>query len=259
MFNFDWPQEHSARALEKILQYDNKNSWWWEGSRLKILFDTLSLSIDFDSIQLISKDEKEIIIEKEADIHPKTIKNRIDYKKGLRFLKNGEVLELSSGQIIYSYMIPALASEIEEESLIIIDEPELYLHPSLEVGLISMLRHILLETSSYAIIATHSSVLAREVEASAVKILRKHNGITSVKPPTFENYGASLEQITKEAFDDFDIDKPFQADLDALIEEKKDIKQLISDFSEELGDSALVYLASKNFNDIDDDVKLVRK
>lgn len=93
VFNFDWPQEHSARALEKILQYDNKNSWWWEGSRLKILFDTLSLSIDFDSIQLISKDEKEIIIEKEADIHPKTIKNRIDYKKGLRFLKNGEVLE----------------------------------------------------------------------------------------------------------------------------------------------------------------------
>ena len=77
MFNFDWPQEHSARALEKILQYDNKNSWWWEGSRLKILFDTLSLSIDFDSIQLISKDEKEIIIEKEADIHPKTIKNRL--------------------------------------------------------------------------------------------------------------------------------------------------------------------------------------
>lgn len=55
-------------------------------------------------------------------------------------------------------------SEIEEESLLILDEPELYLHPELEVNLINMIKNILNETNSYSIIATHSSIIAREVE-----------------------------------------------------------------------------------------------
>lgn len=46
-------------------------------------------------------------------------------------------------------MIPAIISELEEESLLILDEPELYLHPELEVGLINMLKNILDETKSF--------------------------------------------------------------------------------------------------------------
>ena len=83
----------------------------------------------------------------------------MDFKRGFEIIRDGKAIGLSSGQLIYSYMIPAIVSGMKDESLLILDEPELYLHPTLEMGLIKMLKSLLKDSSSYAIIATHSAVM----------------------------------------------------------------------------------------------------
>ena len=148
-------------------------------------------------------------------------------------------------------MLPSIVAEIEDESLIVLDEPELYLHPSLEIGLIHMLNYLLEETSSYAIIATHSAVIAREVEKKGISILTKKNNYSYSSRPTFETFGSSLELIMGEAFDDFNLTKPYQKNINKIIEEESSIKRTLEKHGNDLGDEALVYILSNNKDDVE--------
>jgi energy-coupling factor transporter ATP-binding protein EcfA2 len=243
-FNLDWPKEHSARSVLKIMQYDQDN-WWSSQHRVSLLVSTLKMSVGFDALALRTKDGEFIKITDEYGVSVEEIEKTIDVKSGIFFLKGDKELPLSSGQIMYSYMIPALAAEIEDESLIILDEPELYLHPSLEVGLISMLKSLMQETSSYAIIATHSAILAREVSQDGIRILHSLPSGTVVTSPTFETYGESLDLILGAAFDDYETTKPFQKSLDKKIQEFKGVDDAMKALGENLGDDALGYIVSK--------------
>ena len=60
---------------------------------------------------------------------------------------------------------------ITENSLIIIDEPENTLHPNFEIGFIKILNNILEKYNSFAIIATHSSIIAREIPSKFINII----------------------------------------------------------------------------------------
>ena len=249
-FDINWPKSHSVESLIKILTFDKENKWWSDRGRFEVLKETLNLCVDFETIAIKSKKSGELLsIDSSSNENIEILKNEASKKKGLYFLKDGEPLSLSSGQKIYSYIIPALVAEIEDESLIILDEPELYLHPHLEVGLINMMKYLLEETSSYSIIATHSAILTREVEKRGVKILRKNKNRTTVVPPSFETYGESLETIIGEVFDDYITDKPFQASLDQLIQKADDKKEILKKIRSSVGDEALAYLLSKTSGD----------
>lgn len=241
-FDIDFPNEFSIRSMLKILEYDRENSWFKEKTRLDTLLEILQLSIDFDSIAFMSKEGEQIEINNKLKL--KEVLSRLDVKKGILFNKNGTTLQLSSGQNIYAYMLPAIMAEIEDESLIILDEPELYLHPQLEVGLMNMLKHLLKETSSYAILASHSSIIAREIDRKGVTVLRKTNGNTASDKPTIETYGQSLELVSKEIFDDNLITKPFENELKKYIDNPDSFDISIDDLSQHLGDQALSILFS---------------
>lgn len=240
--NFDLknPIRKTIESIIKIIAHDYENSWWEERPRLDILIDTLSLCIDFDSIFITDKNGEEIEIRNMINI--RSIKDTIDKSKEIIFKKNNTKLTLSSGQQIYSYMIPAIISELEEECLLVLDEPELYLHPELEVGLINMLQHILTETKSYSIIATHSAILAREVESNAITILRKKDGNTETNISSIETYGESLDVIISEVFDDEHMIKPYQKEIDKYMEKPE---SSISKIKKLIGDDALFYALSK--------------
>ncbi len=229
------------------MQHDQDN-WWTSQHRVNLLVNTLKMSVGFDALALRTKDGEFIKITDEYGVSVEEIAKTIDVKSGIFFLKEDKELPLSSGQIMYSYMIPALAAEIEDESLIILDEPELYLHPSLEVGLISMLKSLMQETSSYAIIATHSAILAREVSQDGIRILHSLPSGTVVSSPTFETYGESLDLILGAAFDDYETTKPFQKSLDKKIQEFNGVDDAMKALGESLGDDALGYIVSK-FNE----------
>ncbi|MGL0821452.1 AAA family ATPase [Vibrio vulnificus] len=248
-FNLNWPKIFSVNSVKSIMEYDKEENWWTENTRLKILKDTLSLSMDFESIAVKLKSSNEFKIIEDGFYNAfDQYKEDIDDQQGLFFLKDGDPITLSSGQEVFSYMIPSLVSEIEDESLIIIDEPELYLHPTLEVGLINMLKRLLSETNSSAIIATHSALIAREVAKDGIIILKKNDGYTSVNNPEIQTYGESLEVIIGEAFDDFDTVKPFQNEIDILMSEPVKLNKIIDGIFEDIGDEALAYIKSSSFN-----------
>ncbi|NVJ62499.1 MAG: AAA family ATPase [Gammaproteobacteria bacterium] len=258
-FNLDWPKESSVKSIKSIMKYDREENWWNEDTRLKTLKDTLSLCMDFDdvAVKLISTGEYyKINGHKIKSFNER--KEDFDEKAGLFFLKNEKPISLSSGQEIFSYMIPSLVAEIEDESLIIIDEPELYLHPTLEVALINMLKKLLGETKSSAIIATHSPLIAREVARDGIVILKNKNGYTSAVKPEIQTFGESLEIIIGEAFEDFHTDKPFQSEIDQLKQKEglDNIESMLSKYSTKIGDEALAYLFASEVDDnIDFEVK----
>ncbi|CNI17310.1 Predicted ATP-binding protein involved in virulence [Yersinia frederiksenii] len=253
-FDLNWPKECAASSIIDIIKYDRENLWWQDddkGSRFDLLVDTLSLAINFDSFKLWTESGEEVIFKRDSKIKVK-LSNKMDFKRGFEIIRDGKPIGLSSGQLIYSYMIPTIVSGMKDESLLILDEPELYLHPTLEMGLIKMLKSLLKDSSSYAIIATHSAVMAREVQRSGVRILRDKAGITINDEPTIETYGESLDAIVGEVFDDYFQDKPYQKELDKLVKNKNDIKNIIEKNSSNLGDEALIYLTSKLSLDNDD-------
>ncbi|MGY3884090.1 AAA family ATPase [Aeromonas aquatica] len=233
------PIAESAKSIIKILRYDRENSWWEDKTRFQVLVETLSLCIDFDSISLLCTDGSFFDIPASNRLHPLTEK-KIDYNKGFSFKKNGISIPLSSGQIIYSYMIPAIIAELEEESLLVLDEPELYLHPELEVGIINMLQYILNETKSYAIIATHSAIITREIDRNAVHILRRSHGNTTSNIATIQTYGESLDNIISDIFDDFRINKPYQREIKKYL----NLNNSILPLSDQLGNDGIAYALS---------------
>lgn len=244
IFDPEYPVLKSVESIIKILSYDEENDWWNDKTRFQLLKETLSISIEFDSISILDNGGDEICINEETKIN--SIKENINLKKGLIFKKHGATIPLSSGQKIYTYMIPAIISELEEESLLILDEPELYLHPELEVGLINMLKNILDETKSFSIIATHSSILTREVERDAVTILRKIEGNTKVFRSSVETYGESIDVIVSEVFDDEYVSKPYQKEIDKYFIRDS---SSISEIKGYIGNDALAYALSKSDDD----------
>lgn len=255
VFDLKYPIKRSIESLIKIINYDQENLWWnSDKTRFSILKETLKLCMDFDEIYIKNHLNQEILISHETSF--KNIKDEItNHESQLIFKKDKRELSLSSGQIIYSYMLPAIMAEIEEESLLILDEPELYLHPELEVNLINMIKNILSETKSYSIIATHSSIIAREVERKSINILRKKDNITRAFKPSIETYGESIESIISEVFDDNYVQKPYQDELDRYIHSE--------DFSIEnirsmIGDDALIHVLSKIHTD-DDEIIVIKE
>ncbi len=260
VFSLEWPKESSARALHRIFQYDQENEWLTGSSRFKLLFDTLCRSIDFDEIELsVANDQPFVFKRDDDDLRAKAAQNKnFMYTSGIRFLKDGKPVPLSSGQIIYSYLLPNLVAEVDDESLLIIDEPELYLHPTMEVGLLDMLKRLLEATKSNAIIATHSSILAREVEQSGIYLLRRVGDRTEVSNPGFETFGQTVEVIMGLAFDDYDVRKPYEDSIDQAVKACGSPEDALAKFGSDVGDEALAYLTSKIAHE-DDEIKIERR
>lgn len=245
-FSLTWPKESSARALHRIVQYDADNEWT-DVSRFELLFDTLFHSIDFDAVQVFNSEGSPIVLSRATNVERLSLAKRqeFNYAAGIEFLREGRPVPLSSGQTIYSYLLPNLVAEVDEESLLILDEPELYLHPSMEVGLLDMLKQLLAATKSNAIIATHSTILAREVERSAISVLRKVAGRTEVSKPNFETFGQTVEVIMGLAFDDYQTRKPYEDSIDEAVADCASPEEALEKLGPKVGDEALAYLSGK--------------
>lgn len=113
---------------------------------------------------------------------------------------DGPVTDLkraSSGQLSMVTAILALAAVMRDDSLVLIDEPELSLHPEWQVRYISLL----LETfSSYTgchfVIATHSPLVVSELPDNATLISLDDPDV----PPAPELLGQSADFLLAEAF-----------------------------------------------------------
>lgn len=91
----------------------------------------------------------------------------------------GIFLTLSTGHKFFLHSYARLLAYMDDNSLLLFDEPENHLHPPLLSFLISTVRSLLHKYKSVMFIATHSPVILQEIFADNVFVVRKMEG-TSV-------------------------------------------------------------------------------
>lgn len=159
--------------------------------------------------KILDKDRSEMFISliNSSNILHYKLDNNLDYDSFFNTI-------FSSGQSIYISMICRLLSEIEDGSLIFLDEPELYLHPNAISNLARVYYEILEEFKSYAILCTHSPILVQEIPSKFVRKLSIVDTNTiSYTRPNIETFGANISEITADIFNVLDSESLYKSKI----------------------------------------------
>lgn len=111
----------------------------------------------------------------------------------------------SSGEAHFLTSIIGILASITNDSIILIDEPEISLHPNWQMKYMEFLREVFEDFGScHFIIATHSHFLISDLMGESSKILglkRESNGIEVVElPRNLDTFGWSAEQVLLDIF-----------------------------------------------------------
>ncbi|EPX1416897.1 AAA family ATPase [Cronobacter sakazakii] len=272
-----WPHLNAAYSLISCLEDDRKygaiKTW---SNKIFTLYSVLKIAIDFDDIsigvagfenkeQLFEDDawlldDSYILVDEKTDnndqpeayipIRPsridepdtKKLREYLHVHTGIVFLKGGSPIELSSGQRLFSYMVTNILGAMRRNSLILIDEPELFLHPTLEIAFIQMLKKILSNYGSKALLATHSLVTVRELPRHCVHVFERTNDGLFIKHPPFETFGGDIQRISSYVFGDKSVSKPFEAWLLEKLEEYGSAKKLIEALGDNINEEMLIQI-----------------
>ncbi|WP_273714935.1 AAA family ATPase [Leuconostoc mesenteroides] len=145
---------------------------------------------------------------------------------------------MSSGQKMIVAILFSLVHKARENSLFLIDEPELYLHPPYVLSLVLAINEILHSTNSAAIMTTHSPIVLQEIPKDHVFKILDFVDDKSIVHPTLESFGSNLSEINDEIFGVNVRDTGFYSILKELATENK-IEQLDNNM---LGTDAKLYV-----------------
>lgn len=165
------------------------------------------------------------------------------YKKGDLLHTKNELFQLyknriSSGHGIILLSIVKLIDNLEEKTLVLIDEPETHLHPPLLSAFIRCLSDILFNRNAVAIVATHSPIVLQEVTKKCVWKLDRSGYIMSISRPLKETFGENYNALVEDIFG-FEIQKSgFHKLIKDEVEKTKDIDELERNFGYQLGEDA---------------------
>lgn len=166
----------------------------------------------------------------------------IDTDEGVRNL-SGLLETLSSGQRIVVSIFSDLLQHIDTQSLILFDEPEVYLHPTLLSTLMRMLHKLLEDHDAYAIVATHSPIVVQEIPARSVRVFERQGSVPSQSRLPIESFGENLTEIVNHVFHMNEGDKNYKTLLQKLAQQHS-FEQVMSLFEEQLSMNARMYLLS---------------
>lgn len=231
------------------------------------LMRTLKDGLDFDSILIevnpnyLPKQIHEFTFKDSGqtflDITKSALKNRtelveylsrssVEYNLCFSNRNKARVERFSSGQITFVLLAMDVISQIKQNSLLLLDEPELFLHPNLETAFMRMLRTLLQLFESYAIIATHSIFMVREVPAKCVRVFAPSEitGV-SISVPSIETFGADIADIANLVFDNIAATKPHEEWLKGLIKTGESYNDLRNRIGDKLTNENLTFI--RNF------------
>ena len=165
-----------------------------------------------------------------------------------RYKKNKENImnlfrPLSSGHKVVLLTITSCVAEIEERSILFLDEPENHLHPPLLSALIRALSDLLRKRNGVAIVSTHSPVVLQEVPRSCVWLLTRY-GHEDVKPERLkvQTFGTSLGTLIDDVFS-FEVNQSgFHKLMVEAAEEYDDFDAALKAYHGQLGNEASILL-----------------
>jgi ABC-type uncharacterized transport system ATPase subunit len=129
--------------------------------------------------------------------------------EGIRFQKEQVRLSvdgISSGEYHLLISLIGIFANIKENSLVLIDEPEISLHPNWQMRYVSFLKKVFeYFTSCHFILTTHSHFLISDLEGanSCVVALNKNENSKEIYAKLLEGantFGWSAEQVLLEVF-----------------------------------------------------------
>lgn len=158
---------------------------------------------------------------------------------------NNETLSLlSSGQSILAHFVTALVARIQENTLILFDEPETHLHPNAVAHLFNVMNKMLKQFDSFAIIATHSPIVIQEIPRKRVILLTREGNSTLSSPMNFETFGENVSELTRHVFDTINIPNHYKKVLKKL-SKSMSFDEVNSLFENGLGFNAKSYLIAQ--------------
>jgi hypothetical protein len=120
--------------------------------------------------------------------------------------------DLSSGQWNWLYSLVSLCIELDDNALVLIDEPENSLHPNWQRDFVPTLSEILSCCSGcHAVVATHSGFIASGVSEENGNVRRlalqephagtpRQRALTTSAPPSADTYGAQVDDVYRDLF-----------------------------------------------------------
>lgn len=172
-------------------------------------------------------------------------------------------MSLSTGHKFLMHTYVRLLAYLDDNCLVLFDEPENHLHPPLLSFMMAEIRSLLSNRHSVMFIATHSPVILQETFAKNVFIVRKNGNSTTITQPQIETYGANISAITSEVFDlTTDVTKYHDAIRHLYkkwhMKDETNVERMLSLFEEKLGhkladqlESYLINLYAAD-NDVED-------
>ena len=146
------------------------------------------------------------------------------------------IADSSSGEQNVLFTLFTILANVEDNSIILIDEPELSLHPNWQMQYFSILREIFKSYNGlHFLVATHSHFLISDVKGENSKIVglkKDNNKIQTVElPANINTYGWSAEDVLYNIFNvRSSLNYYLQADLTQLLgmisNEIKDIPKI---------------------------------
>lgn len=168
----------------------------------------------------------------------------VDHEQDLVFLDDvGQPRALSLGQAAFlNFSLNALANA-GPASILLVDEPENFLHPNLISRFMRVLHRIVEGTKSIAILATHSPFVVREVQSAHVHVIgNAENSTLEVVHPRLQTLGANVASIANEVFGDDLAEHLYELVLNEANIATMPFDQILDRFAGELSTEALMYL-----------------
>lgn len=243
----DWAQK--LRTMESVLrsafEFDFAAVNVETNRRSKSFYHEIPYGVEL-SISTVEDGEPRLYIpisfSRIGTLDDKKLRDRVLLSQGVTFFRDGEPLRLSSGQRLFAYVVINILGAIRRNSLILIDEPELFLHPTLEIQFVDMLKKILVKFNSKALMATHSEVTVREIPASCVHVFEKTDEGLVIKRPPFQTFGGDVQRISSYVFGDSQSSKPFEQWIRDQIEEIGTGTELIEALGDQINEELIVQI-----------------
>jgi hypothetical protein len=156
---------------------DNRDNW--------LFFKEILETQDFhgDILPIVSDLDTEVADHEVSELYSKIFK------------------KMSAGQKIIILSIATLITEVEQFNLVLIDEPELFLHPPMISNYIRSISKIMRRKNGLCILTTHSPIIVQEIPKDCVKIIQPNDegGIKMIEPE-YETLGENLSTLTNTIF-----------------------------------------------------------
>jgi len=177
---FELVKHRFAYALDKIELEMSQGS-------LSILENQTSLDILRESDDVFKGIEELLKSHLKLELDIKRLQHSRDYYFSfvdINSKKEIKVFDLSSGQKGLLHFIFSLYGYDMKNGIMVIDEPELHLHPQIQTKYLAIIEEIRSKLGIQFLLATHSPVFVNANTIDAVYRFYKKNGFTEVEKPT---------------------------------------------------------------------------